>query len=98
MKTPKWVLITHPQSRETVAAYFLHTREVGDYNRVTFSRSQGRCTKNITRHQVYFIPREGAEFMPDLQRGMQFWSVKEGFLFGAMVALKSLGEIIMVTK
>ena len=80
-------------------AYLIHTRTVGDYNRVTYSLKKQVSTKDKTRTQFYFVPDSGADMMAvksTFERGKQFATERDGFLFGAYVELNKLGKIITV--
>jgi hypothetical protein len=80
-------------------AYFLHSRESGDYNRVKFSKRPTKSTKSKTSTHLYFIPDASAcakEIESELRRGYTFFSEQEGFLFGAQVGLAKMGKLIFL--
>ena len=83
-----------------VAAEFIHTRTIGDFNRIEYSDKKQSSTRNKTRSQVFFIPAPGADpskIKNELKRGRTFFDKKEGILFGAYYELTKLGQIITIS-
>lgn len=88
------------EDKTPVNAIFLHTREQGDFNAVSYLSRKAESTRSITRSQYYFIPNEGADekaIKREIERGKEFFSKKEGFLFGALFELAKMGQIIEIS-
>jgi len=81
-----------------VNAFFLHTREQGDMNRITYLNKKAKSTRSITREQAYFIPNGELtiEEKTNLERGARFFSLKDGFLWGAYSQLAKSGKIVKI--
>ncbi len=78
---------------------FLHAYEVKDWNQRSYSLKLLKAKKRSERVNVYFEPILGHEidlmdFSSTVQRGKKFFTVKDGFLFGAMVELQKMGKIV----
>lgn len=85
--------------RTPVKCFFIHTTSQGDFNKLTYSAKKKESTRNEFSKQVYFIPRPDADdkaIERELKRGKEFFTPKDGFLFGAFYELTKLGEIINI--
>lgn len=83
--------------RVPVKAHFIETKCTGDWNITHYSNKIKTSTRDESREQVYFIPREDAkesDIQCELKRGNTFFSRKDGFLFGARVELLKLGQLV----
>ena len=87
-----------------VSARFIHTKSIGDYNKLTYSSTKKKSTKSESREQVFFICEEGkeadrehqAKIDREFKRGETFFTQREGFLFGAYHELTKLGKIVKI--
>lgn len=79
---------------------FIHSRIQGDYNIITYSLKKEKSRRNKTSvTHVYFIPNENGNnndllIANEIKRGKQFFSKKDGFLFGALMELRKLGNLV----
>ena len=87
------------ENKIPVQSHFLHTKSVGDWNKVTFLKTRPMSTKSDSRCARFFIPRENADqarIRSELRRGREFFSPKDGFLPGAMIDLAKMGEFATI--
>jgi hypothetical protein len=84
------------EGAEELDAYFLHTKSQGDFNRLTYALKRQSSTRSETRSQVFFVPLPEAKFKNDLSRAKQFFTAKDGCLFGALIELRRMGEIVNI--
>lgn len=78
-------------------AYFLQSRESGEYNRQTHSKRPTKSTKDKTSKHEYFIPDTSARTMDvaaELNRGQAFFTKADGIPFGVRLALLKMGNIV----
>ena len=89
-----------------VQAEFIHTRTIGDFNKISYSKKKLSSTANKTRSQVYYVEfnqpssKEAGHKMKveaEFKRGNTFFTEKDGFLFGAYVSLVKMGEIAIIS-
>lgn len=79
---------------------FIQTQIKGDMNVISYSKKKLKCIKNETRTQIWFVPESAAlkeKIKREIKRGNTFFTLKDGFLFGALYELTKLGEIIKKT-
>lgn len=87
------------ENKTPVEGYFLHTKSVGDWNKVTFLKKRPFSTKSDSRCARFFIPGKGADqarIKSELKRGREFFSPRDGFLPGAMIDLAKMGEFVTI--
>lgn len=83
-------------TEEAVVTVFLESYVNGDMNVKTFSLKKQKSKKNYPATHVYFVPNEGvkaSQWEPSFKRARQFFTAKEGCLFGAKVELARFGKL-----
>jgi len=85
---------------EPVTAYLLHYKVVedkGGYFETYYEKKRPTPSHRRDVTAVYWIPsrplRLSMEEKADLSRGKHFFRRNDGFLFGALVALRNTGEL-----
>lgn len=90
------------KQKAPVKAYLIHTKIVRDFNSVTFSSKKSTSNKSKSVLIRCFIPRadlssmEQMKMEAEIKRGKAFFSLKEGFLPGAMIELPKYGEFVAI--
>lgn len=74
----------------------LQYRTQGDFNRLTYSLRRSRSKRNSTtvvEYSIEYADDQETKVKRELARGKQFFTKKDGLLFGAMHELRKLGTI-----
>lgn len=96
---------------EEIPVYFLNSEITGDFNRKTFSKKQIKPGKKNSKTEfvdwILFRPYKGIpgdgsketkEIEREISRGLQFFTEKDGILFGARCELAKIGQFIKISN
>ena len=81
---------------EPMEPIFLYSKTNGDMNVNTYSKKKGHSKKNYPAYNYFFTPNKDADsnkIKSEINRGMTFFTQRDGMLFGAIVELRKLGTI-----
>jgi len=85
--------------RKQIDSIFCYTKGDGGFLRAIYYKTKKRSTRTESRKQIYFVPNELADpklIKAEFTRAMQFFSAKDGMLWGAYYELTKLGKFVEI--